>query len=57
MRRRATTLALVALALVACRPEGKPQPFRALGTDGEALRAAFNADIGKVRAVMLVAPT
>ena len=48
----------VAVALAsACRIQGKQQPFTVLDGKGEALRAAFNADAGKVRLVALVAPT
>lgn len=57
MSRQAYALAFVAVALVACRLEGKPQPFRTVGAEAATLRAAFNADVGKVRVVMLVAPT
>ena len=28
-----------------------------LGTDAEPLRGSFNADVGKVRVIMLVSPT
>ncbi len=31
--------------------------YQAIGADSEPLRAAFNADAGKVRILMLVAPT
>ena len=40
-----------------CRIQGKQQPFTVMDGDGEVLRAAFNADAGKVRIVALVAPT
>ena len=40
-------------------PETKPEdrPYALTGAGAEALRAAFNADAGKVRLVVLVAPT
>ena len=57
--RIAAAAALVALALLAggCHVQGKRQPYTAIGPDGEALRQAFNADVGKVRVLLLVAPT
>ena len=49
---------LVALTtLAACQPGGSDRPHVNLDANIEALRAAFNADSGKVRVVMLVAPT
>ena len=48
--------AFAALAL-ACRPPGEDRPHTTLGQDAAELRDAFNADSGKVRVVMLVAPT
>jgi hypothetical protein len=48
-------LGLVVLA--GCRDKG-PSASHAQLTDGsEPLRAAFNADVGKVRVLMLVAPS
>jgi hypothetical protein len=41
----------------ACAPSGPPSPYAVLGADAGLLRAAFNRDSGKVRVVMLVAPT
>jgi hypothetical protein len=41
----------------ACMPKGPPSSYRVLGATAAPLRAAFNADIGKVRIIMLVAPT
>ena len=53
-----SALGLVLLLIVAgCQPGGEDRPHVTLGNDAEALRAAFNADYGKVRVVMLVAPT
>jgi hypothetical protein len=44
-------------ALAGCQPGGSDRPHVNLDANIEALRAAFNADSGKVRVVMLVAPT
>jgi hypothetical protein len=41
----------------ACMPKGPPSPYQVLGATAAPLRAAFNANAGKVRVVMLVAPT
>ena len=59
MKRLRISAAIVAtLALASsCRIQGKQQPFTLMDGDGEVLRAAFNADAGKVRIVALVAPT
>ena len=59
MRECACTAAeIAALAtLLGCQPGGPDRPHIALGPHAEELRAAFNADSGKVRVVMLVAPT
>jgi mercuric ion transport protein len=38
-------------------PKGDVREHAAIGTDGNPLRAAFNRDAGKVRVLMLVAPT
>ena len=43
--------------LAACQPGGSDRPHVNLDANIEALRAAFNADSGKVRVLMLVAPT
>lgn len=54
---RAALVALVAAAaLASCRTAEEPR-HRELGRDAWALRAAFNADAGMVRVVVLVAPT
>jgi len=47
----------VASALASCKIAGKESPYAPIGRDAEGLRAAFNADAGKVRLVVLVAPT
>jgi hypothetical protein len=51
------TLAGVALLLMACSPKGPVQPHDPLGTDAEPLRSAFNADTGRIRAIVLASPT
>lgn len=43
--------------LVACQPAGPDRPHAALGSKAQELRAAFNADSGMVRVVMLASPT
>jgi hypothetical protein len=59
--KRATSwvvVAAVAVALAgACRVQGKRQQYEVVGDQATALRAAFNEDAGKVRVVMLVAPS
>jgi len=49
-------IALAAI-FVACQPPGTDRPHTALGANAEQLRAAFNADSGMVRVVMLASPT
>jgi hypothetical protein len=41
----------------ACQPSGPSRPHVTLAPDLSELRAAFRADAGRVRVVMLVAPT
>ena len=53
---RAALLAVVAAAALASCTSEEPR-HRELGRDAWALRAAFNADAGMVRVVVLVAPT
>lgn len=50
------SLAPIALILTASA-WASPPDYKALDADAEPLRAAFNADAGKVRVLMLVAPT
>jgi hypothetical protein len=57
VRRAAFAVVVAGLALVACRVEGKKSQFSPLGADAAALRAAFNADGGRVRLVVLVSPS
>lgn len=45
------------LFLAGCGDVSPVTPHAVLQTDLDPLRAAFNADIDKVRVVMLVAPT
>ena len=57
MRQRAALAVLLAgLALASCRIDGKKSPYTSLGADAAELRAAFNADAGRVRLVVLVSP-
>jgi len=51
------SLLSAALVLVSCSPRGPVQPHDPLGADAEPLRAAFNADSGHVRAIILASPT
>lgn len=55
-RPRRSGIALAA-ALVACQPSGTDRPHTVLGSQAQELRAAFNADSGMVRVVILAAPT
>jgi hypothetical protein len=62
IRRRRLSFRVLAVlccgsAAAACAPHGPPSPHAVLGADAEPLRSAFNADVGKVRVIMLVAPT
>ena len=58
MRRAAGGLLLLVAALAACRAEeATKKPYLPLEPEAAALRAAFNADAGAVRLVVLVAPT
>jgi hypothetical protein len=43
--------------MTACAPQGSPSVYKVLGPRAEPLRTAFNANVGKVRVIMLVAPT
>ena len=56
MKRAALIVVLAAAALAACGTPEEPG-HREIGRDAWALRAAFNADAGMVRVVVLVAPT
>jgi hypothetical protein len=50
-------LTALGATLIAAHPEGVERPYAPLGPKAEELRADFNADTGKVRVVMLAAPT
>jgi hypothetical protein len=55
---KTTVLLSTALLLLAsCKAKGPVATHASLGADAAPLRAAFNADVGKVRVLMLVAPT
>lgn len=45
------------LLCIACKPGGLMSEHTPLGHDSGPLRAAFNADQGKIRVLMLVSPT
>ena len=45
------------LWIAACAPSGPSSPYHVITPDGEPLRNTFNANVGKVRVIMLVAPT
>ena len=57
MTPRDTIGALLLAGLVACQPGGQDRPHTVLGADLNQLRAAFNADSGSVRVIMLASPT
>lgn len=44
-------------ALSACQPSGSDRVHTTLESTLQALRTSFNADSGKVRVIMLAAPT
>lgn len=50
-------IVLAFAAVVACKGDGKRQTHSAIGADGTILRDAFNADVGTVRVILLVAPS
>ena len=54
---RLLLLFLLAAVAVSCKPSGPASPYETLDADANALRKRFNADAGKVRVVMLVAPS
>ncbi len=58
MRYKLLMVAALGLALAAATHRSRnPPTYRSLDRAGEPLREAFNADAGKVRVLMLVAPT
>jgi hypothetical protein len=50
-------LLVLLFSVVSCRIAGKTQPYTVLDASSAALRAQFDADVAKVRVLMLVAPT
>ncbi|HKE14167.1 MAG TPA: hypothetical protein VKB80_04870 [Kofleriaceae bacterium] len=65
-RRSVSFLGLVAVGLAAaialpagtsCKIRGERRAYESIGADAASLRQAFNAAAGKVRLVVLVAPT
>ncbi len=61
MRKHTPAVVLVAALAAAlgtsCKIQGERQRYTAIGAEAAALREAFNAAAGKVRLVVLVAPT
>jgi hypothetical protein len=57
MRSRLARAAFVLLLATSCRARGPRQGYVALEQSLGALRSQFNADLSKVRVLMLVAPT
>ena len=51
------TLSVAVAALTGCQAKGKVAAHERLDASAAPLRAAFNADAGKVRVLMLVSPT
>lgn len=52
----ASTVALL-LGVTACQRMGTATPYVVVGETSAAVKATFNADVGKVRVVMIVSPT
>jgi hypothetical protein len=57
MRNPRSAIVFLFAFFAACHLHGRRHPHDPIGTDAAAVRDAFNADIGKVRVLMLVAPT
>lgn len=55
--RRVSILGAFSFAAVLALGPLRTSDYEPIGADAEPLRAAFNAGVGKVRIVMLVAPT
>jgi hypothetical protein len=55
--RRLALAAVVVLGGLACQLKGPKRPYEPVGERAETLRAAFNAEAGRVRVVLLVEPT
>jgi len=57
-RPRVVAALLATLALWACHREHPPAiAYQRVGAEAEELRRAFNADVDKVRVVLLVSPS
>jgi hypothetical protein len=57
-RSRAWAVVMATLALAACQRERAPAiAYNLVGDDNFGLRQAFNADVDKVRVIMLVSPS
>lgn len=56
MRNHSLAIALICLGLVACGG-GEPRQHEVLEAAAQPLRAQFDADSGKVRAIFLASPT
>ncbi len=54
---RSALILLAGLAAVGFARRAHEPDYTVVDTHSEPLRAAFNADVGKVRILMLVAPT
>jgi hypothetical protein len=57
VRVRVIAVLLLVMFGGSCRVAGKQQDHRQVGASGETLRAAFNADVGKTRVLVLLSPT
>jgi len=57
VRRFSSWAPWLAALLFACVPAGPPAQHQALTASFEPLRAQFQADSGKVRAILLASPT
>ena len=57
MRRLLLWIAVFLPLLMACKDSGPPSQHTVISQDLSELRSQFNADVGKVRAIFLAAPT
>lgn len=53
----AASTVLLLLGVTACHRMGTATPYVVVGDTSATVKAAFNADAGKVRVVMIVSPT
>lgn len=53
----AASAVLLLLGVSACDRLGTATPYVVVGDTSAAVKAAFNADVGKARVVMIVSPT